>query len=193
MQFNTHTHTFQSRETSLHPFLWFCFTRLQNTGAADGADRRKEGKTYKNNLNEIHQNIEGHSEPTCWQWTISDLSSTAGVLPVKEWSSSLPYVSAQVGDMTDVILQFIWTVSMMSLTHSCLHCYFCHIIKSSSETEPGSWHRQRSQVFILGHGTEGWLVYLSGSWSTIYMLGRVKHLKKWLHVADLEIGTERQI
>lgn len=50
-----------------------------------------------------------------------------------------------------------------------------------------------AQVFILGHGTEGWLVYLSGSWSTIYMLGRVKHLKKWLHVADLEIGTERQI
>lgn len=43
----THTHTFQSSETRLKPFLCVCFTCLQNAGAAAGAVRRKEWNTWE--------------------------------------------------------------------------------------------------------------------------------------------------
>ncbi len=57
IQMNTHKHTFQSRETSLEPFLNVCFTRLQKAGAADGAEGWKEWKMLQNNLTVVQQKM----------------------------------------------------------------------------------------------------------------------------------------
>lgn len=121
------THTFQSSETSLQPFLSVCFTRLQNAGAADGAGGWKQEKNIKNYF-------EGHTaehvkgirwqgggmRTFCQQWRPekhSHMPSTAEVITVKVWRGN---VLSLIADRRETHQQHYYnTFRILILSPSC--------------------------------------------------------------------------